>query len=124
MGNCVLAALVSRNIFTTDNKVCFITVTGDGKQGIYNEDGQLVQLIKEGGRDYMPYMIHVNDKYLLLLQGYNDAYIYSLPGDGEATDVDEVSAPRRNNARKYINNDQVLIDSNDRTYTIQGQEVK
>lgn len=49
--------------------------------------------------------------------------IYSLPGSGETQDISSNSAPRYS-SRKYLLNDQVLIDSNERTYTVQGLEVK
>lgn len=58
------------------------------------------------------------------MNGTTDIELYSLPGNGEATDVDEVSVPQRNIARKYINNDQVLIDSNEKTYNMKGQLVR
>ena len=53
----------------------------------------------------------------------NQTLVYSLPGQGESADVSEVSTPRHN-VRKYLHNDQVLIDSNNRIYNLQGQEVK
>jgi hypothetical protein len=49
--------------------------------------------------------------------------IYSLPGNGVPTEIQDVSSPHRN-SRKYIENNQVLIDSNEKTYTITGQQVK
>ncbi len=53
----------------------------------------------------------------------NQTLVYSLPGQGESADANEVAAPRRN-ARKFLHNDQVLINSNNRIYNLQGQEVK
>ena len=38
--------------------------------------------------------------------------------------LEQVSTRRCTFQCKYINNDQVLIDSNERTYTVQGNEVK
>ena len=113
--------LTTRDILTTDGKVCFCMTNSDGGV-ILDEDGQQIATIK--GR--YPVLTRVNEKYILITVEYNQGgktYIYSVPGNGVATDQSEVSVPRRN-TRKYINNDQVLIDSNDRTYTVQGQEVK
>ena len=62
-----------------------------------------------------------NDEHTAI--SMNQTIIYSLPGSGEAADVRDISAPR-NNARKYVYKDQVLIDSNNHTYTVTGQEVK
>ena len=122
--------LVSRNILTTDNKVCFaITNESDGSNTIYiyNEDGQLVTTVE--GKT--PSIVKIKGKYHLITHSYvyteeGDKYytrVYSLPGNGEAADVDEVSAPQRN-TRKYLHNDHVLIDSNEKTYNMKGQVVK
>ena len=34
------------------------------------------------------------------------------------------SAPRHNNSRKYLHNDQVLVENANRTYPLTGQELK
>ncbi|MBQ9603389.1 MAG: hypothetical protein IJR42_06260 [Paludibacteraceae bacterium] len=125
IGDCGLAELVSRNIFTTDNKVCFTVTTGDGKLCIYNEDGQLVETLLEGGYGYNSYIVSVNEKYLLIVsKSYGQgSYIYSLPGDGESgQDISTPVAPH--NSRKVLKKDQVLVENADKTYTLQGQEVK
>lgn len=123
-------SLVSRNILSTDDKVCFSLCARDaegaGPSYICNEDGLVIAILKGS----WPALIKLNGNYYLKTiervdyNGHYKTHIYSVPGNGEVTDVDEVSVPQRNIARKYINNDQVLIDSNERTYTIQGQEVK
>lgn len=125
IGDCGFAELVSRNIFTTDNKVCFTVTTGDGKLCIYNEDGQLVETLLEGGYGYNSYIVSVDGKYLLIVsKSYGQgARIYSLPGNGEAQDVETPSAPRKS-ARKVLKKDQVLVENAEKTYTLQGQEVK
>lgn len=75
----------------------------------------------------------VGDRYKLIVENtQRDMYdgvdgidydIYSLPGNGEATAINEVHAPRRN-ARKYIHDAQVFIENEKNTYNIQGQEIK
>ena len=118
----IYISLVSTNILTTDGKVCFCLSNHSGQSCIYNEDGELVTTINAAH----PYITNVNGKFLLICcDDYyaTSVYIYSLPGNGEATDVNEVSA-WHHNARKYLHNDQVLIDSNERTYNLQGQQVK
>ena len=124
IGDCGLAELVSRNIFTTDNKVCFMVMTGDGKLCIYNEDGQLVITLLEDGYGYNSCIVHVNGKYLLIVsKSYGQgSYIYSLPGNGEAQDIETPAVPRK--ARKVLKKDQILVENADKTYTLQGQEVK
>ena len=112
---------ISQNILTTDNKTCFILASSSGNTSyIYNEDAQLVTTIN----GTFPTLYRADDQYLLLTYtGDDTTHVYSLPGNGEATDVSEVTTPRHS-ARKYMQNEQVLIDSNDRTYNIQGQEVR
>lgn len=55
----------------------------------------------------------------------NEYDVYSLPGDASSQDLISI-LPSSNNisARKYLHNDKVLIDSNERTYTLTGQEVR
>ena len=75
----------------------------------------------------------VGDRYKLIVENtqgdmydgvdWTDYDIYALPGNGEATAINEVYAPRRN-ARKYIHDAQVLIENEKNIYTIQGQEIK
>lgn len=120
-------SLVSRNILSTDNKVCFCLFDeGDGEESyIYNEDGELLATIKGTS----PAILKVNDKYILISRySKNDkqfTYIYSLPGNGDAdTDLESPEAPRKASARKVARDGQVYIQSNAGTYTIQGREVK
>ena len=79
----------------------------------------------EGGYGYNSYIVSVDGKYLLIVsKSYGQgARIYSLPGNGEAQDVETPSAPRKS-ARKVLKKDQVLVENADKTYTLQGQEVK
>ena len=93
---------------------------GEEQSEIYNEDGELIATIKGNN----PALVEVNDKYLLISRQENDkTYIYSVPGNGESANVSKVSAPRYN-TRKYLHDNQVLFDSNERTYNMQGQQVK
>ena len=56
--------------------------------------------------------------------GYFGEYdIYSLPGSDELLDIQSISAPH-NNARKFLHNNHVLIESNKNTYNMQGQQVR
>ena len=130
VGSNLTCYLVSRNILTTDNKVCFaISNEGDGSNNIYiyNEDAQLIATIK----GQTPSLVMVEDRYYLITHGYTyaeegDKYytcIYSVPGNGESgEDVSAPIVPR--NSRKVIKKDQVVVENADKTYTLQGQEVK
>jgi len=110
--------LVSRNLLTTDGKVCFCLRGYNKPSSIYNEDGQLIATINGDS----PIITQIDGQYFLISTD-GETYIYSLPGNGTPSAVNEVSAPR-NNARKYLQKDQVFIESNDKTYTIQGQAVR
>jgi hypothetical protein len=141
---------ISKGIFTTNGKwTCLVTeykkenlkdgngtILGEVKKvkelRLVDEDGTILSIIPYTGdtKQTSLSLVKIGDTYKLFVPTGDDtsavpyAYdIYSLPGNGEATDVSEIPAPRHD-ARKYLHNDQVLIDSNDKTYTLQGQEVK
>lgn len=136
--------VIAKNIFTTDSKFAYIcrTVTEVGYNGlprkgefkVISQDGNILASMpytcKEHGSDHsFCYLVKVGERYKLIVEnnqdddGRYDYDIYSLPGNGEATAINEVYAPRRN-ARKYIHDAQVLIENEKNTYTIQGQEIK
>jgi len=50
-------------------------------------------------------------------------YIYSLPGNGESN-VEQVSSPSRSSVRKFTRIGQVLVQTDNNTYSIQGQEIR
>lgn len=121
-------AFISRNIFTNNGEWAWLRLnTVTNKHEIVTESGTILSTMDcYSSYSYLSdcILLKVRDKYLLGIKNNNYKYdVYSLPGNGVATDVSDVSAPRQN-ARKYLHKDQVLIDSNDKTYTIQGQVVK
>ena len=115
--------LLSKNILSTDNKVCFCITGGDEHSYIYNEDGQLIATINGGG-NIPPTLLKVNDRYLLISRDtYEKTYIYSVPGNGEAQAVNTPSSSKRS-ARKIAREGQVLVQTDNNTYTLTGTEVK
>ena len=125
---------IAKNIFTTDSKFAYVCVDKNQKEiKIISQEGNIIKSIPytEGGAGIpFCYLFKTSDRYKLIVHngsdddGYTDNYdIYALPGDGEATSINEVYAPRRN-ARKYIHDAQVFIENEKNTYTIQGQEIK
>lgn len=125
---------IAKNIFTTDSKFAYVCVDKNQKEiKIISQEGNIIKSIPytEGGAGIpFCYLFKTSDRYKLIVHngsdddGYTDNYdIYALPGDGEATSINEVYAPRRN-ARKYIHDAQVLIENEKNIYTIQGQEIK
>ena len=142
---------ITQNIFTTDNKIAVMVLfrkihnnpsinnVKRAKQEshhidvvvIFNEDGEKIfSAEKEIVESAMPYIIQVNQAFKLIIDTgdmWNNNYsteIYSLPGNGETVNIETPVAPRKSSARKYLHNDQVLIDSSDHTYTLTGQEVR
>ena len=126
--------LIAKNIFTTDSKFAYVCVDENQKEiKIISQEGNIIKSIPytEGGAGIpFCYLFKTSDQYKLIVHNgsdddsYTDNYdIYALPGDGEATSINEVYAPRRN-ARKYIHDAQVLIENEKNIYTIQGQEIK
>ena len=115
--------LLSKNILSTDNKVCFCITGGDEHSYIYNEDGQLIATINGDG-NIPPTLLKVNDRYLLISRDtYEKTYIYSVPGNGEAQAVSTPSSLKRS-ARKIAREGQVLVQTDNNTYTLTGAEVK
>ena len=117
---------VSQNIFTTDGKVCFC-VRGAGNDQhvyLYNEDGQLLYTFE--GTTNSGYW-KIKDKYLMQTFTYDSnqltTYIYSLPGNGVATEISS-PAPQKSSARKIARDGQVLVETENNTYDLKGQEVK
>ena len=127
----------AKNLFTANDTYAMICYGSDTIGGwyyrIYDELGQTVLLDMGYINLYKksPYTIFKTPTgYKLASYGANEAgdnyvtRIYALPGIRSTVDINEVSIPRNNNGRKYLRNDQVLIDANSHTYTITGQQVR
>lgn len=119
---------VTRNIFTTDGKTSFILCCSSGQSYSYriiDEDGEEVFNFNNPQLDkYKFYIIKINGCYKLLAREVNKTYIYSLPGNGEvSTDIVSPSSLKPS-ARKIARDGQVLVETENNTYTLQGQEVK
>ena len=113
---------ITKNIFTTDDKVAFIA-----NDKILNEDKEVVYDFNLGDPYYLRYdLVKFNGNYKLVARtsyGSNGkTYIYSLPGNGEAQAISNPS-PKRN-ARKVARDGQVLVQTDNNTYTLTGAEVK
>ena len=142
---------ISKNIFTTDNKICFINYEADtenitSKLTIINEDNQIVKEIScVGFIDYAWSIRKINNQYKLcistneayrgedgwLQDGPRKTYIYSCPGNGETTtSVENVPAKVKRNAFPNPATDLVTLpyDANGATsmkiYDMQGKLVE
>lgn len=98
--------LVTRNIFTTDNRLCYATIKDDAGLVIYDETREVLYTIPNVVDDYYPkFLKKINNRYKLIVTvpdrstGNINTHIYSCPGDGEtATSVEYVPAKVKRNA--------------------------
>ena len=127
--------LISRGIFTTDNKWAWaytlaVSMFGSTPRDLFivTEDNTELLHVVYSDEGYTPYIIKVGEQYKLVVPGVpeGDSYVtlvYSLPGKGDSgQDISTPVAPR--NSRKVLKKDQVLVENAEKTYTLQGQEVK
>ena len=132
--------LISRGIFTTDNRWAWAytkmnSSTNVSELFIVTEDKtELLHVYYDSGYDLSfytyPYIIKTGDRYKLVVPSVSvgeemRTNVYSLPGNGNSGQgIESSSSPRKSSARKYLRNDQVLVENADHTYTLTGQEVK
>lgn len=106
---------------------------------VRNEDGVTLATIPYYSTWYHPYgdfknpikLIKAGNSFKLVVPKASEedpenrnVDIYSLPGDGSAQDLISISSPNNMPSRKYIQNNQVLIDNDKSTYTVTGQKVR
>lgn len=126
---------LSKNYFTTDGKICFLYHEYSGqypnfvveKCQVIDEDGNIVYDITEKPFYEGSSVYRIGNAYYLVfyaLLSVDKSYIFALPGNGNTSDdVVTPSAPRRT-ARKFLHNDQVLIDNNEQIFNAQGARVR
>ena len=131
--------LVTRNIFTTDNKICFVKQERN-KITIFDENNKIVnELILDERLTEIEYCVaKIGNQYKFMITGWIDdnasnqvTYIYSCPGNGETTtSVENVPAKVKRNAYPNPATDLVTLpyDANDATsmkiYDMQGKLVE
>ena len=128
---------VAKGYFTTDSKVCFIvSVFNEQFEGtnearhlyIYDENGTMIQDLGTCNRaSFCFFQLRSGEYRLCIIKDFVDSIynteIYSLPGNGEAQAVSTPSSPKRS-ARKIAREGQVLVQTDNNTYTLTGAEVK
>ena len=92
-----------------------------------NEDKEVVYDLNLGDPYNLRYdLVKFNGNYKLVARtsygSKGKTYIYSLPGNGETQDISTPISKR--SARKVAREGQVLVETENSTYTLQGQEVK
>ena len=134
----VCGMVIARNVMTTDNTICYVKSVkiAEGKWSIIilNERGELV---KEFAEEIDKVAVRkVGNKYKLICaytRNYGDekTYVYSLPGNGEATtSVQNVPAKAKRNAYPNPASEIVTLpyEADDATsmkiYDVQGKLVE
>ena len=121
--------LISRGIFTTDNKWAWAYIQNDELFIVTEDNTELLRVNNCTGYSGEPFIIKVNEQYKLVVtvkagdMSY-ETQLYSLPGKGDTGQDIETPVAPRSSARKVLKKDQVLVENADKTYTLQGQEVK
>ena len=119
--------IAARGYFSNTNEVMLLKSSGtEGHVVLLNESGTIVQDFGTGFNVFSPSpeIISLSDgSCKLILKKDGSSLIYSLPGNGQATEISSPSSPKRS-ARKIANKGNVLVETDDHTYTLTGQEVK
>ena len=125
--------LITKNIFTTDNKIAFLIEKYDWenhKSYLYcvDENKRVIKDFGELNGDISGSGLRlVSNEYKLFVETYYEGVyqldVYSLPGNGEAQAVSTPSS-RKRSARKIAREGQVLVQTDNNTYTLTGVEVK
>ena len=115
-------AFISRNIFTNNNAWTWIRTIESNQIEIVTENGQVLATLQGYIRRLS--LLKIRGTYLLCnYKSYSGEYdVYSLPGNGETQAISNPS-PKRN-ARKVAREGQVLVETENNTYTLTGTEVK
>ena len=122
----------AKGYLTNDNRVTYLVAAKDGGNShIYVRDlnhDNIEDLGEVTGSVYANTIYKWSDgSARLILYTSNETdnyyYIYSLPGNGEATEISTPSSPKRS-ARKIARDGQVLVQTDTNIYTLQGAEVK
>lgn len=118
--------IVTKNILTTEGKTCMCIPGVQNNQCVtcvYDEDGTLVQTLN----GICPHIFLMDGGYFLTTfdswPEVQETYVYSLPGNGVATEISS-PVPQRSSARKIAREGQVLVETENNTYDLRGQEVK
>lgn len=126
---------IAYDIFSVDKIALIFKEQSSGNLVIIDEDGIELMRINCYGRFNRIMIDRINNQWKLIVPAASseDRYtlssvdIYSLPGDGSEPDFSQatntLSSPKRS-ARKITREGQVLVETENNTYDLKGQEVK
>lgn len=129
--------MVAKNVFTTDNSYAFVcynreVIDNDYRNHgyIYDATGNMLADLGVFASYFFPFLLKFSFGYQLMVLSSREGYleqsnmsIYSLPGQGGNSSVREIpqAAPR---SRKFMRDQQVLIEHDDNIYTTEGRLIK
>ena len=129
--------IVAKNVFTEDGKICVVNVTNENdlwntyRIEILKEDGECIQGWGFENQHPIVSLIKIADTYKFVIELPHETYIYSCPGNGEATtSVENVPAKVKRNAYPNPANELVTLpyEANGATsmkiYDMQGKLVE
>lgn len=129
--------IVAKNVFTEDGKICVVNVTNENdwwntyRIEILKEDGEFIQRWGFENQHPIVSLIKIADTYKFVIELPHETYIYSCPGNGEATtSVENVPAKVKRNAYPNPANELVTLpyEANGATsmkiYDMQGKLVE
>ena len=91
--------IVAQNIFTSDGALCVINPHEAKVISIFHENGTVLQNISLEEDDYWYFITKIGSDYKFVVRTSSKTYIYSCPGNGEATtSVENVPAKVKRNA--------------------------
>ncbi len=129
--------IIAKNVFTEDGKICVVNVTNENdlwntyRIEILKEDGECIQGWGFENQHPIVSLIKIADTYKFVIELPHETYIYSCPGNGEATtSVENVPAKVKRNAYPNPANELVTLpyEANGATsmkiYDMQGKLVE
>jgi hypothetical protein len=127
---------IAKGFFTDDDRICFVVDEEDIYKATDERNHYYIYDINHNVIQDLGIGYHVSCGIIRLSEGQCKFYIcryhydkkcefeiYSLSGNGNTTDMDVMPDSHHSSVRKYFHNDQVLIESDDRTYNLQGKQV-
>ena len=122
--------IAARNLFTTDNSLVVLTIK-DENLVLITADFTIIQnlgakaVCEDCSSSKIIQLPDGSFKLILRIreQEGSKTEVYSLPGKGVPTEISS-PVPQRSSARKIAREGQVLVETENNTYTLQGQEIK
>lgn len=123
---------VAKGIYTSDqNLTCFVANVSDGCADescygvfVYDENGVQIAKLDIDDSVIKTEIVKVGNNYKLFVSCKEDrTYVYSIGGNNDAVSVNKTSVSS-SSARKIAQDGQILVQTETKTYTLTGSEIK